>query len=65
MSLARFLAKQSPGKNGENLYPGAQNPELTLEIDEWIDYMYDFMPKHSFFMVPFLPQYQEKDDHFV
>ena len=64
-AIMRYIGKSFKGKNGENLYPCHEDPELTWEIDNLMETMEDMVGGINKFMVPFIPAYKEKDLHFT
>ena len=62
MAIARYLAKRYTGRNDEVLYPGASDPDLTLEIDQIVDNSNDkLMNNYNKFLVPMHPEYKNRD----
>ena len=59
--MCRYLCRLNKGKNGENMYPANDDPETSYEIDVIMSYTNDMVPKLAYFIVPFLPQYKNKD----
>lgn len=65
-AVCRFLAKSYRGKDGTCFYPGAADPMLTYQIDQWVDQQDPRFAEIIPFTVPFLDSYKTgKEDHFV
>ena len=65
-ALLRYVARAHKGKNGENLYPFHEDPELMFKIDSIITMNEDEFLKYIVrFQVPFIDAYKSKDDHFI
>jgi len=65
-SVLRYLGRVHKGRNGEVLYPGPPDPMLCGKIDVILEDLEELTYKCAVHhIVPFLPQYQQKDDHFV
>ena len=65
MSLLRYIGKTNKGPNGEILYPGNDNPDLIYFIDSRLTIDADLMSKFNSFLLPFVPSYKNKDEHFT
>ena len=65
-AIARYVGASYKGRNGEVLYPGNADPMLSFKIDDFMEDTEELIYKCAkWHIVPFLPQYKEKDDHFV
>lgn len=65
-SIARYICAAYKGRNGEVLYPGNTDPMLSYKIDDFVEDAEELTYKCAkWHIVPILPQYKEKDDHFV
>ena len=65
MAILRYLGRVHQGKNGEVLYPGGDNADLTYEIDSCIDTLADQTPLYVNFLFEMMPGYKDKDEHFT
>ena len=61
----RYVGRAYKGRNGEVLYPGAEDPDLTFEIDDVMESAEEFIGTYVNFLIPFLPGYKDKDEHFT
>ena len=64
-AILRYLGSVHKGRNGEDLYPGLRNPDLSYEIDEMMDKNGDRFLKWMNFFLPLMPEYKNKDEHFL
>ena len=63
-TIMRYLGRKLKGPEGEFMYPGHHDPEASYRIDEQMSIDADFFSRYNPFLLPFLPQYKEKDEHF-
>ena len=60
-SIARYLAKQYKGLQGETLYPANTDPRLMHKIDEILEIATEFLHSYVGFIAPFFPSFKERD----
>ena len=65
MSILRWVGRNHKGKNGEALYPGGDDAELSYEIDSLCDTLGDQTSLFVCFLFEQNPGYKDKDEHFT
>ena len=64
-AILRYLAKMYKGPNEEVLYPPNSDPTLLYDTEMRIQAEQDLWAATVNFMIPLVPGYKNKDDHFV
>ena len=64
MAIARHIAENNRGRNGERLYD-KRDHETCYQIDLIFKDIADLAPNWINFTIPIVPAYKDKDDHFV
>ena len=60
----RYLGRLLKGPQGEVMYPGHEDPEMSYRIDERMAIDQDFFHKYNPFLLPIHPLFKDKDEHF-
>ena len=64
MAIARHIASNFKGRNGEHLYD-MRDHETCYQVDLIINEIGELYKHWVKFTIPFFPTYKDKDDHFV
>ena len=65
VAILRYVGAAHKGRNGERLYPGNENPEITYEIDCILDTLGEQTQYFTAFLFEMHPGYKNKDEHFT
>ena len=65
ISILRYLGAKYAGEDGEHLYPGRANADLSYLIDARIDLNGDMEASYAVFLYPMNPEYEKRDKHFT